>query len=96
MKQTSVTDATVWFFIENYPAGMALDINSDSWKDLENTERKKLRNLFASIKRAVRMVLMHTDSYPLIPEDPSQYKEFLRRTATVAEERIRKGRIFSI
>lgn len=83
-KQKSLTDVTVAFFIENYPTGVALDINSDSWKDLENTKRKKLRNLFASIKRAVRMVLMHADSFPPTPD--KQFKETLWRTATAAEE----------
>ena len=32
---------------------------------------------------------MHADSYPLMPEDPSQHKEVLQRIATAAEERIR-------
>ena len=79
------------------PTRPLLDKTSDSWKDdMDPLEKKCHKNKFANIQRALSMVLMHTDSYPLIPEDPSQYKEFLRRTATVAEERIRKGRIFSI
>ena len=54
-------------------------------------ERKHYKNLFAMIKRAVRMVLMHADEFPTIPDDPSNYKEVLRRTATPAEERIRSS-----
>jgi hypothetical protein len=87
--QMSLADVTTAFFADNYPAGFALDKASDSWSDLDITERKRLRNQFGNIKRAVRMVLMHSDSYPLIPEDPSQYKEVIRRIATTAEERIR-------
>lgn len=67
----------------------ALDLKSDSWNDLDKSEKKRIRNHFANIKRAVKMVLMHADSYPSIPEDPSQYKEVTRRIATAAEERIR-------
>ena len=67
---------------------MALDIKSDSWNDLGQPERKTLRNLCDSVKRAVRMGLMHTDSFPPTPD--KQFKETLRRTATAAEERIRK------
>ena len=81
----SVADVTVSFFVDNYPAGFKKDKDSDSWNDLDPTERKRLRNHFAAIKRAVRMVLMHADSYPTIPDD----KESIRRLATAAVERIR-------
>jgi hypothetical protein len=33
---------------------------------------------------------MYADEFP-IPDDPSKYKEVLRRTASVAEERIRSS-----
>jgi hypothetical protein len=88
-KQMSLADVTTAFFVDNYPTGYALDLKSDSWRDLDKTEQKRIRNHFGNIKRAVRMVLMHADSYPLIPEDPSQYKEVTRRIAVSAEERIR-------
>ena len=55
---------------------------------LSLTERKKLRNLFNSVKRSVKMVLMHADSFPSTPD--KQFKEVLRKIATAAEERIRK------
>jgi len=35
------------------------------------------------------MVLIHADSYPLMPEDRSKHKEMVRRIATAAEERMR-------
>ena len=79
-----MADITTAFFVDNYPAGFSLDRESDSWKDLDASERKHLRNHFAAIKHAVRMVLMHTDSYPLTPD-----KEAVRKIATAAEERIR-------
>lgn len=82
----SLTDVTVAFFVDDYPAGFALDKDSDSWSDIGSTEKKRLRNHFFIIKRAAKMVLMHAQSYPLIPEDPSKYKEVIRRIATAAEE----------
>jgi len=87
----TLTDVTVAFFTEKCVAGFAQDKESTSWKNLELTERKRLRNLFGNIKRAVRMVLMHADSFPSpVPDSPdSSWKESLRRTATEAEDRIR-------
>jgi hypothetical protein len=92
--QMSLADVTTAFFADNYHVGFALDKESDSWNDLDLNERKRLRNHFGNIKCAVRMVLMHADSYPSIPEDPSQYKETIRRIATAAEERIRNDFCF--
>lgn len=62
--QRSVVDVTIAFFVDNYPAGFTLDKESESWKDQDASERKRLRNHFAAVKRAVRMILMHLDSYP--------------------------------
>ena len=87
--QTTVTDATVMFFVDNFSAGMALEQKSDSWKDLSEKERKRYRNVFSSVKRAVRMVLMHADSYPPLSSDKNQFKLSLQKVATTAEERIR-------
>jgi len=92
--QMSVADVTVAFFFDNHPVGWKLDKESDSWSDVDISERKRLRNHFSAIKRAVRMVLMHADSYPSIPNDPLQYKESIRRIATAAEERIRNDLCF--
>lgn len=82
--RTSVADVTITFFVDNYPAGFTLDKESDSWKDLDASERKRLRNHFAASKRAVRMTLMHADSYPPTPD-----KEVVQKIATTAEEHIR-------
>lgn len=84
-KQMSVADVTVAFFIDNYPAGFILDKESDSWNDLNVQEKRRIRNLFGTIKRAVRIVLLHSDSYPLTPD-----KETIRRVAYDAENRIRR------
>lgn len=92
--QMSLTDVTVAFFSENYIAGFKLDKESENWKDLDAQERKRLRNHFATIERAVRMVLLHSDSCPSTPEDPSKFKEAVRRIAAAAEERIRNNPCF--
>lgn len=85
-----MSDVFVSFFYENYRAGFELDKKSEVWQeDMDDSDKKKYKNLFARIKRAVRMVLMHADDFPLIPDDPSKYKEVLRRIAKAAEERIR-------
>ena len=77
------------FFAEDHHTSFELNKKSVSWKeDLNPNKKKHPRNHFAIIKCAVRMVLLHADSLPLTPEDPSQHKEVLRRTAMVAEERI--------
>ena len=88
----SVSDVFVSFFYEDHRAGFELDKNSEAWKeDMEKPEKKTHKNLFGKIKRAVRFLLMHADEFPLIPDDPSKYKEVLRRSATAAEERIRNS-----
>ena len=45
----SVTDVTIAFFVDNFPAGFSLDKESDSWRDLDASEWKRLRNHFAAI-----------------------------------------------
>ena len=50
-----------------------------------------MKNKFASVKRAVRFVLMHVDSFPKMSEDQSQHKEDLKRTGALAEERIQNA-----
>lgn len=83
-KDASVAEVTVRFFVDDCAAGFDSDKRSDSWKDLDKQEKKSVRDHFQSIKRAVRMVPMHADSFP----DPStQLKERLRLMATSAEER---------
>ena len=82
-----LVDVFTVFFVDNYSIGFILDKESESWND-DITERKRVRNLFANIKRVVRMMLMHSDLYPLIPDDPANCKEVVRRIAKNAEERI--------
>ena len=85
--QASVANVTVAFFTNNFPAGFALDKGSDSWNDMDLNERKKIRNHCGTIKRAVRMALMHADSFPPpSPEGSEPWKESLGRMATAAEE----------
>lgn len=60
--QMSLADVAVAFFVDNFPAGCALDMKSHSWKDLDSTEKKRMHNLCGNIKRAFGMVLMHADN----------------------------------
>ncbi|CAB9519414.1 hypothetical protein SEMRO_1015_G231490.1 [Seminavis robusta] len=82
-KNSSIADVTTKFFVDNYPAGFALDKESDLWKDLGKDQHKKLCNQFAAIKCAVRMMLMHADSFPLNPDKCS-----IESMAKLAEEKI--------
>ena len=91
-RSASLSEATIAFFADDYRAGYTLDLNSPSWDELDKEGKKKLRNKFGTIKRAVRMVLQHADSYPLLPEDQlQQYKEVVRGIATTAENRIHQA-----
>ena len=63
-KHESVSDVTAKFFVDNHIAGFVFDKESESWKDLGKDQRRKLSNQFAATKCAVRMVLMHADSFP--------------------------------
>ena len=79
-KQMPVSDVAVTFFVDNCLEGFQLDKESDSWNDLLQPERKKLRNFFGAIKRAVRLLLSFCDSFPC-----SLDKETLCRVFSDAE-----------
>ena len=81
-----LVDVFTTFFVDNYPVGFTLDKESESWND-DVIERTRVRNLFTNIKRAVRMMLMHSDSYPT-SDDSANYKEVVCRIANDTEERI--------
>ncbi|CAB9526260.1 hypothetical protein SEMRO_1801_G298510.1 [Seminavis robusta] len=85
--QTLVVDVFVNIFVENYPDGMALEQNSKEWNDMTEREKKSHRNRFSQIKHAVRMVLMHADSFP--PTSDKQFKQTLRKIAIAAVDCIR-------
>lgn len=72
------------FFVDDYRTGYALESKSPSWNELDTQEKKSLRNKFSTIKRAVRIVSLYADSYPLIPK-----KDVAREIAAVAEKRLR-------
>jgi len=79
----SLSDVTITFFANNYPTGYAMDTKGPTWNELDPQQKKSLRNKFGSIKRAVRMVLMHADAYPVIAN-----KSAIRVIATAAEKRL--------
>ena len=86
---TSIADVTVAFFMDDYPTGYQRDLKDELWSDLPMNERKKLRNLYSTIRRSVRFVLMHVDSFPP-KSSPKSWKESLRSVATIAQEQIRE------
>jgi len=86
----SLVDVTTAFFADNCYAGHALDMKSASYDELDPQGKKSMRNKFATVKRAVRMVLLHADSYPSKPKNPSHHKDLIRGIATLAEKRLRK------
>jgi len=91
-KYASLADVTTAFFVDDYRAGYAFDTKSQSWNELDSQGKKSLRNKFATIKRAVRMVLLHADCYPVVDENhPSQYKDVIKGIVTPAEKRLREA-----
>jgi len=78
-----MTDATSSFLVDNFPlVSPSTRKATDSWRDLDSSERKHLRNHFAAIKRASRMVPMRAESCPMAPKEPSHFKEVVHRIAT--------------
>ncbi|CAB9508013.1 expressed unknown protein [Seminavis robusta] len=83
-KDSSISDVTTKFFVDNFPAGFNLDKESESWKDMDKNQRKSLSNRFAAMKCAVRIALLHTDAFPKDPD-----KKAIGQMARLAEEKIR-------
>jgi len=88
-KCASLVDATTAFFANNCHAGHVLDAKSASCDELDPQGKKSLRNKFATVKRAMRMVLLHADSHPSKPKSPPHHKDLIRGIATTAEKRLR-------
>ena len=74
-KHASLTEVTAAFFVDDCSEGYAFETKTPAWKDMETQERKSIHDKFGSIKRAVRTVLMHADSYPLMHDDRSKHKD---------------------
>ena len=89
-KCASLVDVNTAFFADNCYAGYVLDTKSASYDELCPQGKKSLPNKFATIKRAVRIVLLHADSYPLKPKNASHHKDLIRGIATTAEKRLRE------
>lgn len=84
-KNASLAEVTTAFFVDRYPAGMELDQKSQAWKTMEPQDKRSLRNKLNSIKRAVKLVLFHVDTFP-----GGSDKESIKRSALIGEERIRR------
>ena len=66
------------------------DKKSDTWDDLDSTKRKHLRNLFTSFRRLARLMLLHSESFPLMKKDNrTECKQPLRAIGKESEEQIR-------
>lgn len=88
-RHASVVDATVLFFVDDFP-GVISEQRSDSWKDeLSDKEKKSLRNRHSSVKRAVRMAMMHTESFP--SQSDRRLKHSLRKVTEKAVEKLRSN-----
>lgn len=90
-KSASLTETTIAFFADDYIAGYKLDTSHPSWEEKDPQEKRSLRNKFSLLKRVVRVMLLHSDCFPVKPENPARYKEIIRDIATKAEERIREA-----
>lgn len=77
-RSASLSEITTAFFADDYPNGYKLDTKD---QDLDKDEKRKLSKKFSTIKRCVRMVLAYSASYPLMTDDPTLYKESVRRIA---------------
>jgi len=82
----SLAEVTTAFFVDDYRTGYDLESRSPSWNKLDPQARKKLRNKHSLTKRAVRLVLMHVDSFPLDFNNSAQHKKDVFSTARSAEE----------
>jgi len=90
-QKPSLTEVTTAFFVDDFKAGYELDTKSQAYKEMPQAEKKKFRNKFSTIKKAVKAVLVCAESYPNPDEseDPLHCKEKVRRIASVGEERMR-------
>jgi len=55
--------------------------------DVQPEEKKRIKAKFCTLKGVVKLVLLHADSCPVMPENPTRCEEVIRRIATMAHER---------
>ena len=85
---TSLTELVVAFFADEYWAGFELDKKQSNWDEI----KKSCGNKFSTVKKAVRFVLCHADSYPLKPENsPYHDKVMIPAIAKEAKKRVREA-----
>ena len=78
----------VAFLADEYQAGFELDQKSLNWDDIKKSCIKK----FSTVKKAVKFVLCHSESYPLKPENsPYHDKTVIQAIAKEAEKRVREA-----
>lgn len=91
----SLSEVTVKFFAEDYRTGYARETKSPIWREHDERAKKKIHNEYSLVKRVVRLVLMHADSFPQMSNNRPQYKQDVFALARPAEERIREALGFS-
>lgn len=74
---------TTAFFVEDFATGYARDKTTADWQNKEF--REPLTRLFSKVKRAVRLVLLFSDSYP----KPNFPKDAIRSVSEAAEKELR-------
>ena len=85
---SSLTEATVAFIADEYQAGFEIDKKSSNWGEI----KKSCSNKFSTVKKAVKFLLCHAESYPLKPENsPYHDKTVIRAIANEAEKRVREA-----
>lgn len=87
--RAGIAEVTVGWFMDNYILGFAEEKKSAAWKKQDDRERRSIRNKFNSIRRAVRMMLMHFPNYPRMNGDPKQIRQTITSLSKDAEEQIR-------
>ncbi|CAB9507712.1 hypothetical protein (Partial), partial [Seminavis robusta] len=79
----TLSSLTTAFFVEDFPAGYKRDKDHADWQNEEF--QNPLKKLFCKVKRAVRLVLLFSDSYP----QPNLPKAAIRGLAEAAEKELR-------
>lgn len=70
----SLSEITTAFFVDDFCTGHDIESKSPAWTDLDTRTKEKLRRKCSLIKRSVRPVLMHADSFPPASDNRVQHK----------------------
>lgn len=88
----SLSEVTAAFFVDDCRTGCTLETKSPAWNERDFPTKKKLWGQYSLIRRTVRLVLMHADSFPpplSSNTNRAQHKREVFAMAREAEERLR-------